>query len=170
MRIPATLQPENVVGLIDSREQLPLDLSPLKTEVVGLATGDYSVGGMESIVAIERKSEPDLLTCIGKERKRFDAVIQRLLGFEIRAVVVESSWQRMEAGEWNSKITPNQAVGSLIGWIARGVPIVMCGDHQRCGRFVSRLLFTAARRRWAESRALIGEVLEVETEAAIVQR
>lgn len=163
MKIPGNLQPERVVGLIDSREQLPLDLSPLKTEVVGLATGDYSVRGLETIVAIERKRESDLLSCIGASRDRFEREIQRLLAYPVRAVVVESTWSRMEAGEWNSKITSSQAVGSLIGWIARGIPIVMAGDHERAGRFVSRLLYTAARRRWAENRAMVSEVAKTET-------
>jgi hypothetical protein len=39
------------------------------------------------------------------------------------------------------------------------VPIVMAGDHERCGRFVARLLFLAARRRWRESRALVCAVV-----------
>ena len=36
------------------------------------------------------------------------------------------------------------------------------GDHARAGRYVSRLLFTAARRRWREVRALVAGVAERE--------
>ena len=41
--IPAELQPADVTAIVDTREQLPLDLSPLRVERGTLATGDYSV-------------------------------------------------------------------------------------------------------------------------------
>jgi hypothetical protein len=96
-----------------------------------------------------------MLACIGRERERFDREIQRLLAYPVRAVIVESGWQFFERGEWRGDVTPNQAMGSLLGWITAGVPIVMAYDHARAGRFVSRMLFTAARRRWREARALV---------------
>ena len=46
------------------------------------------------------------------------------------------------------------------GWIAMGLPLGLAGDHARAGRYTSRLLFTAARRRWREARALLGSGLE----------
>jgi DNA excision repair protein ERCC-4 len=66
--IPAELRPEQVVAIVDTREQLPLDLAPLAVEVGTLATGDYSVRGLVDVIAIERKSLPDLLGCIGQDR------------------------------------------------------------------------------------------------------
>ena len=130
-----------------------------------LATGDYSVVGLEQFVAIERKSAEDMLGCIGRERERFDREIQRLLAYPVRAVVVEAGWQFFERGEWRGEITPNQAIGSLLGWIAAGVPILMAYDRDRAGRFVSRILFTAARRRWREARALINTINSTEAAA-----
>ena len=159
-RLPAELHPEQITGIIDTRERLPLDLSPLNAEAGTLATGDYSVRGLESVVAIERKSLADMLGCIGQERERFDREVMRLLAYPTRALVVESTWGEIEAGEWRSKVTPAAAVGSLLGWIASGVPIIMAGDHERAGRYVSRLLFTAARRRWREARGLVAEITE----------
>ncbi len=153
--IPAELPRKNVVAIEDTREQLRLDLTPLQTISGTLATGDYSVRGLEHIVAIERKSEPDLLACIGVERARFDREVMRLLAYPVRALVVESTWERIEAGGWRSKVTPQAALGSLLGWVAMGLPVVMCGDHERAGKYVSRLLYTAARRRYRESRELL---------------
>ena len=156
LKLPATLRPENVTAIVDSREQLPLNLAPLQTEVGTLATGDYSVKGLESIVAVERKSLSDLLSCIGRDRERFDREIQRLLAYPCRALIVESSWPALEIGNWTrSRVKPAAAIGSLLGWIAAGLPVIMCGDHERAGRYTSRLLYTAARRRWRESRQLI---------------
>jgi DNA excision repair protein ERCC-4 len=153
-RLPAELRPEQVVAVVDSREQMPLDLSPLQFVAGTLTTGDYSVQGLETIVAVERKSLADLLGCIGQHRERFDREIQRLIAYPVRAIVVESTWADLERGEWQSKITPASAIGSLLGWIAAGVPVVMTGNHERAGRYVSRLLFTAARGPWRGARAL----------------
>ena len=150
----AELKPEHIIAVVDTREQLPLDLAPLQTVAGTLATGDYSIQGLEHVVAIERKSLPDLLSCVGRERDRFEREIQRLLAYPVRALVVESTWPEIEAGNWRSKVTPQAAMGSLLGWIAQGLPIVMVGDHATAGRYVGRLLFIAARRRWRENQAL----------------
>ncbi|KKL24098.1 hypothetical protein LCGC14_2418760 [marine sediment metagenome] len=169
-RLPAELKPESVTAIVDTREQLPLDLSPLQSIEGTLTTGDYSVRGLEHVVAIERKSLPDLLGCIGQQRERFDREVQRLLAYPVRALVVEATWPDVEAGDWQSRITPPAALGSLLGWMASGLPIIMAGDHARAGRYVSRLLFIAARRRWRESRALVDEVtagVQPEHEGAI---
>ncbi len=57
------------------------------------------------------------------------------------------------------------AMGSLLGLPAAGLPILMAYDHARAGRFVSRILFTAARRRWRETRSLVAAVVESEAAA-----
>ena len=158
MKLPAELQPQMVVAICDTREQLPLNLEPLQVERDGLDTGDYSVRGLESVVAIERKSLADMLGCIGQERERFDREVMRLLAYPTRAIVIEATWPEIEAGQWRSKVTASAAIGSLLGWIAAGLPIIMAGDHARAGRYVSRLLYTAARRRWRELRALAGSI------------
>ena len=159
--IPADLKPANLVALIDTREQCPLDLSPLAVEAATLATGDYSVKGLEHIVAIERKGLSDLLGCIGRERERFEKEIQRLLAYPCRCLVVEATWYDIEAGSWRGDITPAQALGSLLGWIVQGVPVLMAGDHERAGRYVARMLLLAARRRWRESRGLLAVLDEI---------
>ena len=155
MKVPAELKPEQVIAIVDTREQHPLELSPLQVTAGTLATGDYSVRGLEHVVAIERKSLSDLIACVGRERERFDREIQRLLAFPTRAIVVESTWAEIEMGQWRGNVTPQSAMGSLVGWIAAGVPIVMASDHRRAGQFVSRMLFIAARRRWREARKLL---------------
>lgn len=163
--IPAELRPEDVTAIIDTREQHPLDLEPLRTVTGTLATGDYSVAGLESIVALERKSLPDLLSCVGCERARFDREVMRLAAFPVRCLIVEATWATVEAGEWRSEVTPQAALGSLLGWVASGLPVIMAGDHHRAGRYAARILFLAARRRWREARALVEAVGGAEVEA-----
>lgn len=166
-RLPAELKPEQVMAVVDTREQLPLDLSPLRSVGGTLATGDYSVQGLEHVVAVERKSLPDLLGCIGQHRERIDREIMRLLAYPCRAIVVEASWADLDAGDWQSQVTPAAAIGSVHGWVAAGVPIIMATDHARAGRYVSRLLFTAARRRWRKCRSLCIGVLADRNESDI---
>lgn len=154
MNIPATLAPESVTAMIDTREQTPLDLSPLRTEPATLDTGDYSARGLEQVIRVERKSLGDLVACVGRERERFDREVQRLLAYPVRILLVESTWTDIEAGNWRGKVTPAAVEGSLLGWMAAGLQVELVGDHVRAGRFASRILYITARRRWRELRAL----------------
>jgi len=148
------LKPEHVVAVVDSREQRPWDLTPLQSITDTLVTGDYSVRGLEHVVCLERKSLPDLLSCVGGQRARFEREVQRLLAYPTRALIVESTWEQIETGQWRSRVHSSAVIGSLLGWVAAGLPVIMAGDHQRAGQFASRLLFTVARRRWKELREL----------------
>jgi DNA excision repair protein ERCC-4 len=145
-----TLEPRDIVAIIDTREQQPLDLAPLKTEKGTLTTGDYSVKGLEGEISIERKSLPDLLGCVGRDRERFDREVKRLIAYPVRALVVEATWHELEAGHWRSGVSSQAALGSVFGWIAYGLPVIMAGTPAQASKYVSRLLFIAARRRWQE--------------------
>jgi len=159
--LPAELSPSAVVPIIDNREQCPLVLPQLADPVWGtLATGDYSAVGLEHVVSIERKSLPDLLACVGQERSRFDREVQRLLAYPVRALICETTWVGIETGGWQSRVTPAAALGSCLGWVAMGLPVLMVGTHEAAGRYVSRLLYIAARRRWREARALVAGIVE----------
>ena len=141
-----------MVAIVDSREQLPLCLDPLRTEPATLPTGDYSLKGLEHHVCIERKSLDDLLGCVGRERERFERELHRMLAYPVRVLLVESTWGEIEMGQWRSKVTSSQAMGSLIGWAAMGIQLAMIGSHERAGKFASRLLYTIANRRYRELR------------------
>ena len=152
--LPCKVAPEQFTAIIDSREQRPLDVSPLQTITGTLVTGDYTVQGLENVIAIERKSLDDLLGCCGRERERFEKEIQRLLSYPTRALVVETTWADIAAGQWRSKLSPKVVEASLMGWIAKGLPVLLSGDHKTAGRHVARIRFIAARRRYLEARAL----------------
>ena len=159
MKIPAELQPGQMPPIVvDNREQTPWDF-PHPTVHGTLAAGDYSLQGLEDIIAIERKSLSDLLGVIGQGRERFERKIQRLLGYPCRAIIVEASWQDLESGDWQSKVTPAAAVGSCLAWIGAGIPVVLAGDRERAARHAMKIMTITARRRWREARGLIGNVL-----------
>jgi len=149
------LDPADITVICDTREQLPYNLAPLRMERAGLATGDYSVKGLEHLVSIERKSLSDLIGCVGVERDRFDAEMQRILAYPCRCLVVEAGWTDMVAGAWRSKVTPQAAMGSLLGWMMAGVPVALFDNREEAERAVARMLFLAARRRWREAVSLL---------------
>ena len=78
--------------IIDSREQHPFDFQG-PTQIGTLATGDYSIVGLEHLLAVERKSLDDLLACIGHERDRFKRELQRLRAYRFRMLVIEATAQ-----------------------------------------------------------------------------
>ena len=132
--------------VIDSREQTPLAFENLPAEVGTLGTGDYSIRGLEHLIAVERKSLPDLLACCGRERDRFKRELQRLKAYPFRLLVIETTAAELEAGDWRSKLKPNHVLGSLAAWQAQySLPVWLGGDRAACGRFVEKFLYQAAR-------------------------
>ncbi|MCH8806652.1 MAG: ERCC4 domain-containing protein [Planctomycetes bacterium] len=132
--------------VVDSREQQPLIFANLPTEPGTLDAGDYSIAGLTHLVAVERKSLPDLLSCVGRERARFVRELRRLLGYRFRALVIEASLPELEAGEWRSKLKPSHVLGSLTAWQARySLPVVFAGNRAAAGRYVEKFLYQCAR-------------------------
>ena len=71
--------PEIVVA-IDTREQKPYRFA--RSEVKTLASGDYSIVGLEDRIAIERKTKEDAYSSLGQGRARFERELQRLSRFD----------------------------------------------------------------------------------------
>jgi ERCC4-type nuclease len=156
--LAAEVDPSKLVILVDQQEKCPADVSPCGTEFAHLAVGDYALKHLGTEAVVERKSEGDLLTCLGVDRDRFNRQVIRLMGCRHRVLVVESTWERLSAGEWRSKITPASVIGSLTGLMADGLPVALVGDHEQAGRFISRFFYLVAKRRLRESRGLIGAI------------
>ncbi len=155
------LQPSDITAIIDQKEQLPYDLSPLKSIRGTMSTADYTVLGLEHHVAVERKSCADFLSVVGGGRERFDRECMRLLAFPVRLIIVEASWSNLATGtdldgnEWRSQVKPEAAMGSAIGWVVKGLPIHFGGSREACQIYVARFLFQAARIRWRENQGLM---------------
>ena len=133
------------VIVIDCREQDPF-LFGLPTEIGTLATGDYSIRGLDHLIAVERKSLPDLIGCVTRDRDRFKRELQRMAAYRFRLVAVEAAPQDITAGCWRGKTNPASVWGSIASWMCRyGVPFMLLKDHPTAGRFVERYLFQCAR-------------------------
>ncbi len=108
--------------IVDTREQTPFTFQGYpEVEVIAgsLSAGDYSLAGLETIVAIERKSLPDLVQCLGRERERFERELERLRGYEAASVVVESPLADLVAGNCRSALNPKAAYESVVAFMAR---------------------------------------------------
>lgn len=163
-RLKKTLEPERLCAIADTREQTPLSLLPLKVERGTLDTGDYSIKGLEHVVTVERKSLQDLVMCCGRERERFDREIQRLLAYPCKAMVIESHISHIELKQYRGDMHPNAIMGSVMGWMVRGLPIIWAGDHMRAGQLTAKFLYSAAKRRWLENYPLFETVLDLESQ------
>jgi ERCC4-type nuclease len=129
--------------VIDSREQAPLDFAPFHCDAVrgALPTGDYAVLGLEAHAAIERKSEEDLLTCLTRERPRFERELARARGMELFAVVAETTWERLSRGQYRSQMKPHAALQSILTFQVRyGVPFLLVGSHKAAAYVTHSLL------------------------------
>jgi hypothetical protein len=153
--LPAKLKPEQITVVIDTRVCRPLDLRPLQTMRGNLLTGDYSVQGLEHEIAIKHLSLEQLLFCVGKGREQFNLKVQRLLAYQVKSLFIDSSWEELEAGKWQSQVHPNSVVGSVLGWMAMGLPVALVGDHITAGRRVHQMLHIAVQRRWRDARAML---------------
>lgn len=115
------MKPQPLRIIQDSREQAPFRFEgfPAVVEVAGLDAGDYSLAGFERRVAIERKSLPDLVACLGVERERFARELARLRGYDCAAIVIEASADDLRAGHFRAKLNPEAAWQSVLAFAQR---------------------------------------------------
>ena len=116
--------------IVDSREQNPLDFSKYDcvVEVGSLVTGDYSLHGLESMIALERKSLPDLVASLSSGRDRFERELQRGSGLDHFAVIIEGSMEDVRAHNYRSQMAPHAVLQSVIAFQVRhGTPFVWAG-------------------------------------------
>ena len=142
--------------VIDSREQAPFDFRHEKykdttAEAGALDTGDYSLVGLSDRVAVERKSLPDLVACLGRERERFERELQRAAALDAFAVVVEASWAELAGGQYRSQLNPHSACQSVLAFTARyRIPFMFAGSRAgaeyACHGFLRQYLESAQKR------------------------
>ncbi|MDL2317075.1 hypothetical protein LJC59_08395 [Desulfovibrio sp. OttesenSCG-928-A18] len=143
--------------VIDSREQAPFTFDHEKytgtmVEVGTLDTGDYSLTGLTDRVAVERKSLPDLVACLGRGRERFERELQRAAALDAFAVAVEASWSDLATGQYRSQLNPHSACQSVLAFTARyRIPFMFAGSRAGA-EYITwgflRQYLESARKRW----------------------
>ena len=123
------------VVLVDTREREPLRLFANHPNWISgerrcaLKTGDYTVAGMEGVLALERKALADLVACTVTYRKRFLAACERLARFRWKAILVQAALEDIKGGfapfDIPSRVHPNAVCGLLDAVEAKlGIPVI----------------------------------------------
>lgn len=128
--------------VIDTREQTPLVFPDgVPTSSGTLAHGDYSIKGLTDLVAVERKSLPDFIACVGRERDRFVKELLALRGYKCKSVVIEATAKQLYSGGWRGMIKPEHAIGSIHSWRNKyGIEFIYAGNHELAALEVYNLL------------------------------
>lgn len=101
-----------------------------------LEEGDYSLVGCEDILSVERKTLPDAVACVGRERDRFERCLERLAEIAAKpegyaCVVIEGTLEEAAKGIPESLVHGHAIVGSFLAWSVRyKVPFFFCGDRR----------------------------------------
>jgi len=125
---------------IDSREQKPYSF---ETETVtgALATGDYSIAGLQDNIAIERKTIDDLIGCLSKGRDRFERELFRGKSLDYFALIVEADLKDIVNHAYRSEMLPRAVIQSLLAFSVRyKMPIWFCGNREYGQRITESLL------------------------------
>jgi ERCC4-type nuclease len=92
----------------------------VRTERLTLPSGDYSLDGYASQVAVERKSIADLFGTVGQGRERFIRELERLDEMTFAAVVVEREWSDVfNDPPRHSRLSPKTVYRSVLAWQQR---------------------------------------------------
>ena len=115
--------------------------------VSGLAVGDYSVLGLKELIAIERKSLPDLLGSLTSGRDRFEAEMRRARHCHKFFLLVECSPKDFLVEDFGklSRATPRSVWGTLMTWMTRYHPVIFGVNRQISARICEAILVAYAK-------------------------
>lgn len=143
---------------VDDREGLPYRFSEIlsdskvpllvQTNEQRLATGDYSIVGLESEVAIERKSKEDAYRSFTAERRLHIQKLERMATMRFSAVVVECSWHELLFDPpYESRANPKSVFRSILAWMTRYPSHWVLAPNRAFGE---RLTFRLLERYWKD--------------------
>lgn len=133
--------------LIDTREPSPHPWMPywsadLRLVRGTLDTGDVALAALPDGAVVERKTIPDLLACLGRERERFERELMRGRYAGRLVVVCEGTVADLlsEAHRRGSGISDASVVGTLAAWQRRYCPFFFAGSVAVAAEFTERFL------------------------------
>jgi ERCC4-type nuclease len=136
--------------IIDTREQKPYTFNPALVVPIrrALPAGDYSVAGLELLLAVERKSMDDFVGTVIRARERFYRELAKLSRYPRACVVVEGTLADLLAGNYRAHAHPESVFGSALAiTVDFGIPVFFCSSRSVACRFVEKYLLRGAARR-----------------------
>ncbi|MBI4905139.1 MAG: ERCC4 domain-containing protein [Acidobacteria bacterium] len=137
--------------VIDTREQEPYSFDPRLAAATrrALPAGDYSVDGLEGIVAVERKTIDDFVSTVIHSRSRFREELRKLGDYRAACVVVEAGLPDVLQSRFRGRAHPNAVLGNALSIVLDyRVPVFFCGSRQAACHFTQAYLL-AAHTRWS---------------------
>jgi len=134
-----TVIPKDFTVVIDTREQKPLFTNHPNLPIVHkkLDDGDYSLLGYEDKITIERKMDGDYRSYVGKEAKKTQAKLKRMMDYEYAALVVEQNWEDLHRYNEYSRLHPESSRGFLASVdVKYGITVFCNRNREWCERFV----------------------------------
>ena len=131
--------------LIDTRERIPYKFEN-PSEVGTIPIGDYSICGLESHIAIERKELNDLIGCLTTGRERFERELYKARALDYFALIIEASLSDLVNGNYRSRMGSKSAIQSLLAFSVRyRLPIFFAESREYSQRVTESLLCKYAR-------------------------
>jgi ERCC4-type nuclease len=137
-----------LVFVVDTREPPHTAWSFDGAPVVrrALAAGDYSVEGLETRVAIERKAAGDLVSTCTYGRERFERELVKLAAYDRAVIIVEGDLESIIRWTYKGTTNPSALVGSFASWFARyNVATIFAGNAFNAAILARRFLEKAAK-------------------------
>lgn len=140
--------------VIDSREKAPLVFGDYPTLRAKLDAGDYSLVGLEHLVAVERKSKEDAWLCASNgtksnphgNRDRFVRCLERLASLDRAFIVIECTFADFCVQPEHTRIEPASVVGSYYSWAAQyRIPVFWPGSRAAAAKATMKLLAAYAK-------------------------
>lgn len=140
---------EEYTIIVDTREQQPWEFSHYTTASEKLDTGDYSIKGLENIIAIERKKNVSEIAANIVE-SRFKDVLDRmkqvkypfiLLEFSLKDVLIYPIGSNVPKHMWDKiKISSNFILKNITDWeIEHNIKVFFCGSASNAERLATYL-------------------------------
>jgi ERCC4-type nuclease len=107
-----------------------------------LDAGDYSLEGLESVIAVERKSIDDLINTLLRGKRRFSNELRKLQSYNYACICVEAGLQDISNHNYTSQISPKSLLGMISSLILEYHPvqIIFCDDRPHSYAFIEELL------------------------------
>jgi DNA excision repair protein ERCC-4 len=142
--------PTPVTLIADTREkdEYSFDSRLVVVERLALPAGDYSVAGLEGVVAVERKTLDDFVSTVIHQRERFRRELLKLAAYRAACVVVEAGLLEVLQGRYRGDAHPNAVLGSALSiTLDYRIPVFFCSSRQAACHFVQAYLL-GAHARW----------------------
>ena len=147
---------------IDTREPWPHPWAacfPADVRLVRgtLETGDVALAALPEGAVVERKTVPDFLAAVGRERERFDRELACARYLGAFCIIVEGSLADvLTTNREKGQLSSAAILGSVASWTRRGAPVLFAGSVRHAADLALRFL--------------AGQVREAERAAKAIRR